>query len=215
MIKLWHKFGCCHLKLSVTLWPSADCSSVSKSNCESCPSQNRSEISAEKPDNLKCVPKPVTVLYPMAKTNHKSFSSVILTLSKKKKKKPSYLDLLCLLLSCLNNYAKYPSSVHISKPYHCGKKKTNSVLTPFNSCMCFVAKTAIRASSGLCLEHKHSVGYFAKFLLVIFTKEISHWFWLLNLFHFGLCGSIWKRRYWADGTEIKCVRQWIIQKRQI
>lgn len=56
------------------------------------------------------------------------------------------------------------------------KKNNNSVLTPFNSCMCFVAKTAIRASSGLCLEHKHSVGYFAKFLLVIFTKEISHWF---------------------------------------
>lgn len=49
--------------------------------------------------------------------------------------------------------------------------KNNSVPTLFNSSMCFGAKTAVRASSGLCLEHMQSIDYFAKFLLVIFTKE--------------------------------------------
>lgn len=82
-------------------------------------------------------------------------------------------------------------------------------LPPFNSCVCFSAKTAVRASSGLCLECVQSTEYVAKSLLVISIKGSSHWFWLLNLFHFGLRGNAWKRHYRTNTMDIKYVRRCI------
>lgn len=118
---------------------------------------------------MQCMPKPVTILYPEAKTNHKCFCFVTLPLNRKN----SYWDLLCLLLSSLNSYAKCLFFHAYIKAISSRKKIKNQfwlLLTP--AC----AKTAIRTWARFCLENVQSTEYLAKFSLAISRKESSCWF---------------------------------------
>lgn len=87
---------------------------------------------------MQHMPKPVTVLYQGAKTNHKCFCFVTLLLNRKKMAIEIYYvcyEVLLIAMQSTSFPCMYQSHIIMKKV----------ILTPFNSCMCCCAKTAIRA----------------------------------------------------------------------